>query len=390
MRANYGRTLRQWLKNRCVEEIIDFGDLPVFKGATTYPCIMRIAKKPRETDMLAVNMDTLDFRDLDTHVVEHRFNIPVEYLDDNGWTLSRREQQELLRKIHEKGISLGEYVHGKIYYGIKTGLNEAFVIDAATRDNLIAEDPKSAELIKPFLAGRDIKRYAPPKADKFLILIPKGWTKPRYSRKSDLWKSFKGEYPSIASHLEPFAKAAEKRYDKGEYWWELRTCDYYGEFENPKIIVPAIVRSASYSYDLHGSFSNDKTSIIASDDLYLLGVLNSRVPDVILQSIASTKQGGYYEYKPMYIEQLPIRPIDFSDAKDKARHDKMVSLVQRMLNLHKRLQTVKTDHERNVLERQIAATDNEIDALVYELYGLTKDEINIVEEGGAWTRSASV
>jgi hypothetical protein len=92
----------------------------------------------------------------------------------------------------------------------------------------------------------------------------------------------------------------------------LRACDYYSEFEKPKIIVPAIVQKVSYLLDKTGFYSNDKTSIIGSDDLYLLGILNSKVPDVVLHAISSKKQGGYFEYKPMYISQLPIRAIDFS------------------------------------------------------------------------------
>jgi len=380
MRANYGKTLRQWLKKQCIEEIVDFGDLPVFRSATTYPCVLRIAKRVPGEEIHAVNVESLDFVDLESHVARERFPISISNLQDDGWTLSRGEQQALLRKIREKGIPLAEYVGGKIYRGVLTGLNEAFVISAETRDRLIAEDAKCAELIKPFLAGRDIKRYAPPKADKFLILIPRGWTTARYGTKRDAWNSFQTEYPAMTTHLQPFAEPAQKRYDKGEYWWELRACDYYGEFEKPKIIVPAIVQRASYCCDSQGHYSNDKTSIVVSDDPYLLGILNSPVPDVLLHSIASTKQGGYYEYKPMYIGQLPIPCTMRLGSMGRSRHDKLVSLVQRMLDLHKRLQTARTDHERGVLERQITATDEEIDHLVYALYDLTPEEIAIVEE----------
>jgi hypothetical protein len=167
-------------------------------------------------------------------------------------------------------------------------------------------------------------------------------------------------------------------------WHEIQdTVAYYAEFEKPKIIVPAIVQRASYCYDSQCHYSNDKTSIVISDDPYLLGILNSPVPDLLLHSIASTKQGGYYEYKPMYIAQLPIPLTVGVGSTGKSRHDKLVSLVQRMLDLHKRLETARTDHERGVLERQIAATDEEIDHLVYELYELTDDEIAIVEESAA-------
>ncbi len=165
----------------------------------------------------------------------------------------------------------------------------------------------------------------------------------------------------------------------GSYrWYEIQdSIDYHEEFEKPKIVIPAIVQNASYAFDREGYYSNDKTSIIVTDDLYLLGVLNSKIPDFVMHLIASTKQGGYYEYKPMYLEQLPIRTINFSDAEDKARHDKMVSLVERMLELHRQSPRMPQDKER--VAREIESTDRAIDKLVYELYGLTEDEIRIVE-----------
>jgi hypothetical protein len=139
-------------------------------------------------------------------------------------------------------------VGGKIYYGIKSGLNEAFVIDGVTRARLIAEDAGSAELIKPFLAGRDIKRYEMPKSDKFLILMPRGWTQEKSGNASDALGWLKEDYPAIFNHLLPFAQAAEKRCDKGEYWWELRSCDYYDEFEKPKIVYAEIATQGQLNW----------------------------------------------------------------------------------------------------------------------------------------------
>jgi len=182
--------------------------------------------------------------------------------------------------------------------------------------------------------------------------------------------------------MAPFAAAGQKRYDKGEFWWELRACDYYEEFEKPKIIVPAIVRTASYSFDKEKYYSNDKTSIIQTNDLYLLGILNSRISDIIIHAISSTKQGGYFEYKPMYVSQLPIRTIDFSIPSEKARHDKLVGLVNRMLVLTPKLREAESESEKAALQNAVTTTDAEIDRLVYELYGLTEEEIKIVEGKG--------
>jgi hypothetical protein len=264
---------------------------------------------------------------------------------------------------------------------------EAFVIDATTRERLIAQDPKSAEIIKPFLLGRDVKRYRSPGSGRYLILFPKGWTVKSFGSTDEesAWKRLETDYPAIAGHLRPFADQGRKRCDSGEFWWELRECAYYDAFEKPKIIVPAIVQKGSYAFDAEGFYSNDKTTIIAGNDLYLLGLLNSKVTDFVIHAISSTKQGGYYEYKPMYLVQIPICAIDFAVPEEKARHDRIVALVERMLRLHQEPPETLTPEESETRLREIAATDAEIDALVSDLYGLTAEEIRILEESGKTT-----
>jgi len=382
MRANYGDGLRKWLAGQHIEEIVDFGDLRVFEKATTYPCILRICQKPPAEQFDAVEIDTLDFLDLHEHVKANKHSVSVDSLDNKGWSLARKDVRALLAKLRATGVPLSKYVAGKIYRGILTGLNEAFIIDRITCNGLIAADPNSTDFLKPFVIGRDIKRYEPLTSDRFIILVPSGWTNKHCANSKNAWAFFSSQLPAIAAHLAPFAEAATKRWDKGDYWWELRPCDYYDRFASPKIVFPAIVKSGCYTLDEVGFYSNDKTSILAVRDLFLLGILNSSLADLFVHSISSTKQGGYFEYKPMYVSQIPISTLDLAVRPEKARHDTMVSLVQQMLDLHRRLQTTKTDHDRTTLQRQITATDQQIDQLVYELYGLTKEEIAIVEGAG--------
>jgi type I restriction-modification system DNA methylase subunit len=174
MRANYGMTLRKWLKAQNIEEIIDFGDLPVFQKATTYPCIIRVSKNKPNNECNVVAVKTLEFSSLDDYAKTASYIIDRTKLIDSGWSLSDDRTEELLAKIKKQGMPLGEYVKGKIFRGVLTGLNEAFVIDTETRSRLIAEDQKSAELIKPFLMGRDIKRFQPPQSNRFLIFTRRG------------------------------------------------------------------------------------------------------------------------------------------------------------------------------------------------------------------------
>jgi len=389
MRANYGKPLRKFLLTKQIEEIVDFGDLPVFKTATTYPCIIRVSQEKPTREFGVTDVRALDFPSLDQYVKEHWHPVNPNNLTDDGWTLGDQGTENLLKKILSSGKALEEYVQGAIYYGLKTGLNEAFVIDEETKNRLIKEDLKSSEVIKPFVTGRDIKRYSSLKCEKFLLYLP--WHFPLHTDPSITGSSkiaeqaFKTGYPAIYNHLMRFKdklvarNLAETgiRYE----WYALQRfgSNYYTEFEKPKIVIPAIVKNASYSFDQTGFYSSDKTSIIPKYDLYLLGLLNSKVLDFVMHAISSTKQGGYYEYKPMYVSKLPIRTINFADPADKARHDSMVTLVTKMLDLSKKLQDARLDQDKTLLSRQIEATDAAIDKLVYELYGLTDEEIAIIE-----------
>jgi len=312
MRANYGEPLRRWMKERCIDEIVDFGDLPVFPEATTYPCILRLCGGQARPSFRAAEVESLDFGRLKDYVEDHAYSVSLSGLDDSGWSLVDESVQRLLEKLRRAGTPLGEYVDGKIYRGVLTGLNEAFVIDGETRGGLIRDDPKSAELIKPFLAGRDIKRYEPPVSDNYLILVPNGWTRTKSSGAEDPWGWFEAKYPAVAAHLTQFSIAAQKRYDKGEYWWELRSCDYYEEFEKPKIIYAEIAINGQFALETQNSFSDTTTYIMGSDSKYLLGILNSKLWTFLFSNTSSEIRGGFYRWKRQYMTPLVIRSISFS------------------------------------------------------------------------------
>jgi len=379
MRANYGKPLRTWLKMQCIEEIIDFCDLRVFEDATTYPCILRIkaGKKPLST-FKSIKVETLDFNDLGDYVKKNAINVNQSKLDDSGWSLADESTSALLEKLRQRGVPLGEYVKGKIYRGILTGLNEAFVIDAQTRKRLIEEDPKSEEVIVPFLAGRDIKRYAELKSDRFLIFTRHGIRV--------------GDYPAIERYLLQYkAKLMPKPRDwhgdnwqgrkPGSYqWYEIQdSIDYYKEFEKKKIIFPNICKKPEFTFDSTGLYTNQKCFLIPLEDKYLLGILNSNLCFFLFRMILPKLRGDFYEPSYVYFKDFPIRKIDLNNRKDIESHSKVVILVEKMLELNNR--NPRTPQEKEALRREIEATDRQIDMLVYELYGLTDEEIKVVEGG---------
>jgi len=376
LRANYGEPLRRWLKTQNLVEIIDFGDLPVFGKVTAYPMILRVNKsEPQPSDCVTVaQVENLDFKSLADHLEGKRHKIAVSSLDDAGWQLRDEREKKLFDKLMATGIPLKDYVQGKIYRGVLTGLNEAFVIDCETRERLIQEDNRSAEIIKPFLAGRDIKRYAPLETDKFLILIPKGFTNENGKHPRSGWKWLCENYPAIAKHLEPFKKRAQERCDQGDYWWELRACDYYDDFEQPKIIYPNILKQPEFTFDEGRLYSNQKSYIIPLADKFLLAILNSSITSFFFRMKLPKLRGGFYEPNLVVFKFMPICRINERNKKEVEKRDRIIDLVDQMLTAQANLRESASELDR----KRIAILDGQIDKAVYELYGLTGDEIQIV------------
>ena len=380
LRANYGEPLRVWLKKQHIEEIVDFGDLPVFKGATTYPCIIRISNKPpRETLDVAV-AKTLEFESLAEYVKSNTFSVLTKSLDDRGWSLANQSTQQLLAKIKAAGVPLGKYVHNKIYRGILTGLNEAFVINAETRDRLIKDNARCSEIIKPVVAGRDVKRYHPLHSEKYLIFA-------RHGARFEDFPALKRHLGQFKSALSPRPKDWKGKEWKGRKpgvykWYEIQDAiDYYPEFEKPKIMVPDISIRGNFTIDREGGlYGVNTTYIIASADLYLLGLLNSKLLTFFYKSISSTYRGGYLRFIYQYLVEIPIYKGKTTNAEFKVSRDRIVKLVGEILGLHQQRSKSRTEHEETTITRRINAVDDELDQLVYRLYGLTAGEITTVEQ----------
>lgn len=380
MRANYGEPLRRWLKKVEIKQIIDFGDLPVFQGVTTYPCILLCKKNNTIGDTEITNVQSLDFHNLDEYVNSNKVILNQSSLEDNGWNLTSNQEQSLLKKIQIAGVPLGEYVKGKIYYGIKTGLNEAYVIDEKTKKRLIKDDKRSTEIIKPFLVGRDIKRFQPPTSDKFLIFIPKGFTKEKSKGHRSPWKWLEETYPAIASHLKQFEDKARKRYDQGDYWWELRACEYYDEFEKPKLMLPDIALRMQATLDTNKTYCVNTAYIIPVNDKYILAILNSNLIQLYYARLSSSIRGGYLRFIRQYLETIPIKVIDKKNNEQISIQNDLIHNVDSLLQLNKEKQSATLQTQIDQIQSRIDYYENKINLAVYQLYTLTADEINIVED----------
>ncbi|MBS0469293.1 MAG: Eco57I restriction-modification methylase domain-containing protein [Proteobacteria bacterium] len=314
-RAKYGENLRLFMATHTrLKNIIDFGDEAVFT-AIAYPTIVIATRRERPLNPAPASDQVRALNWAQTHPVEEfpavfqaeAFAVPQAELKKEGWQLEPPGKRALLARIRNAGTPLGQYVNGRFYYGIKTGLNEAFVIDGVTRARLVAEDPKSAEVIKPFLRGRDVKRWGVEFEDQYLIKIESSENVPHpWSGKKDAEKVFANCYPAIHAHFQDYRQAMIDRYDQGKYFWELRACVYWQEFEQPKIVYPDIYLHQSFAWDTEGYYAANTCYFIPTEERWLTGVLNSSLIEWFYEQIANRIQNGYLRAFSDYMKQVPV------------------------------------------------------------------------------------
>ncbi|KZD12389.1 hypothetical protein AUP43_16535 [Oceanibaculum pacificum] len=300
-----GKPLRNFLrKSAKIETVVDFGDLQVFEGVTTYPAILTMRREipDKSHSLLFWNVEALPDANFRASFDKRAEVFPQDALSSGSWELESPALKAVRDKIKRGRKTLKE-IYGSPLYGIKTGLNEAFVIDTPTKNRLCAEDPKSAAILRPFLEGKDLKRWRTESRGLWIIYIPKN-------------RIVIDDYPAIRDWLLPFRKRLETRATK-QKWYELQQAQeaYSERLSKPKISYPHFNAERNFTAELDGSFSNDKSYFIPSDDRFLIAYLNSSVGWFFLSNLAPAVRGGFHELRVQYVEQLPIPGAD--DAKKK-------------------------------------------------------------------------
>lgn len=352
--VNYGVNLRKYLAiNSHIHNITDFGELPVFDAAT-FPMIF-IAQKcsiEKQSTVLFTKVKSLEspYPNISAIVKEQGQILPDTAIKEDNWTLTDQKTANFINKLESQLITLNEYVNGKIYWGIKTGLNEAFMIDEQTKNRLINQSPACEKVIKKLIVGDDVRKWKINYQQKYLIYLPHG---------IDI-----SEYSSVINHLKPYKERLEKRATK-QKWYELQQpqLEYSQCFDQPKIVYPEMAKERRFTLDYKGFFINNKIFTIPLEDKYLLGILNSFVVWNYLKNICSVlgdaEQGGRLELRASYMSKIPIPKVE---EKEKEVIEK---LVEKCLNAN------------GVNCEQWEA---EIDEIVADLYGLTEAEKKIIAE----------
>ena len=314
MRSNYGKKTREYFTQHTKPiTLIDFSGYKVFESATVDTNILVFQKTKVDANpnkkvnpMLActIGKDFTDQTDIEAYLKEN--GVVLDNLTEDSWIISNTEEFAVKKRIEEIGTPLKDW-DVSIHYGIKTGLNEAFIISGAKKDELIVKDPQSVEVIKPILRGRDIKRYKAAFADLWLINSHNGYLDNKSQERVSPINI--DDFPAIKEHLYNYWEKGKKRQDKGVTPYNLRNCAYLKEFEKEKIAWGNLALNSQFNLIRSGIYINAPSPFVASGNRYILGVLNSSLANHYIRSRGVTRNGGYFEYKPMFVETLPIPKI---------------------------------------------------------------------------------
>jgi hypothetical protein len=354
MRAGYGEGTRRFFTGSAKTiQLIDFAGQKVFESSTVDVNIILLEKTQSRHETLGCIIKEKCKDNLTDYVRQSGTHISFPK-DGKSWVILSDIERKIKEKIENIGKPLKDW-DVNIYRGILTGCNEAFIIDKTKRDELIKKNSKSAEIIRPILRGRDIKRYGYDFADQYIIA-----TFP--SRKYNI-----DDYPTVRDYLLEYGKERLEQSGKpgarkktSHKWFETQDpIAYWDEFSKQKITWGNLNLSAAFTLVPQNMFINAPATMIVPSDKFILGILNSKLADYYIRNLGVTRNGGYFEYKPMFISQMPV-----PDPKSEER--KIIELlVEKILRFN----------EKNA---DISSLDIELNMYIYKLYLLTEKEGNFI------------
>ena len=395
LKRDYGKSLRSFLKdNSILRDFVDFADNQIFGEATNYtgififqkslsaitPCLCKVFNS--NLNLSGVQMEQLLIDGSSNKKQIKIFNIDTSRFGENSWNLTPTTRFNLCDRILKTNPSILKDVCDQIWEGIASGKDEVFYLD----EEKIKTYQIEPSLLHPLLRGKDVFKWRHVSTPSIHVLYPYNVATNSPISEDDLKTSFPHAYQYLLYNREqlkgrPYFDASEK------LWYELWCERKPSSFTKTKIITPEISKNNSFSLETEGFFFNTKVygiikrTDIDEDNKYILALLNSGLLQYYYQSNAPPKAGGFYAYKTMFLRNLPIHRINFENQSEKTKHNSLVALANKMLDLNFKLHAV-TEYEiekKHELEKEAKTTGGIIDNLVYELYGLTEEEKMIVE-----------
>ena len=372
-----GGLRRLLVDQKCLQEIVDFGDSQVFHGPTSYSSILCLERNPKKA--LRFIQAKAGF------AAQRRITVARGSLTPEPWHFEERRRRTLFSKMERIGSPL-ELLVSRFGTGVQSGADRILVVERQQAREFRLEK----DVLRPILRGRNVRRYAVGDRTRLLVFpykVEKGdfglLPESELRKRKQAYKLLRANRNKLESRVW-FGKDAN---ELSGAWYGMMYLDSHNSFVSPHILTPSLSNRANFALGQGTLFATGTagvTSIIPREDVrenihYLLGLLNSRLLSFYTVGHSPVFSGGYYKFSAPYLKRIPIRRVDFSNRSDIVSHDRMVKMVEAMLALHKQLAAAKSEARKTIIQRQIDATDAEIDRLVYDLYGLTAEEIAIVE-----------
>jgi len=409
MQAGYGEAIRKLLTDgKHIRSITGFSNNQVFEDSFVNTCVLVLSKKtcdrfehvfvpklPREESLASV-VESLPHGRSGGASVSSLRSVSI---GQDPWILASKADLALLDKLR-KGNQTLQDASARIFQGIKTSADKVYIVEVRKERRSFVEvfskhtgktHRLEKALLRRLIKGGDSDRFCI-KPTNLLLLFP--YIVGEQGRTLLIAeKHLRDQLPLTYAYLREVKGYLERREGgktKGSGWYRYIYPKNFEVMGLPKLITPDLAERSSFSYDQTGEIffpggAAGGYGILPKKDIdprYLLGLLNSSLVDWFIRTSGTQMESGYYSFEARFIRSAPIRTINFSDPADKARHDRMVELVERMLELNKQKHSGKlAPSELDRVDREIAATDAEIDNLVYELYGITQEEREIIEKG---------
>lgn len=431
-----GESLRKYLSQKSeIDTIIDFSDVQIFEGVTTYPAIFVINNKVpvdnHKIDFLQITEKPED--DIGKMFSELFQTMPQDWLNINQWDFQSEELYNLRNKLKLSRSTLKE-IYGSPLCGVKTGRNDAFLINSQIRKKLIDQDQSAAKIIKPYLHGKYTTKWHKEKFDQYVIFTKRGIQIDHYPSIHEYLQKFRDNIEPKPNNWPATKKWGGRK--SGPYkWYEIQdNVNYWEKFENPKIVWPEITLGSNFSMDIEKNFIDMTLFMLPVHDYFLLSYLNSKLVEFYLMGVCTFIRGGYLRMKKQFIETIPIpeatdkekkligalaeqaqdiaeqryalqeqvrnrihdiapegKVFDLNnklkswwklDFKEFQKEIKKVFKTELTLNQRDEWETYLTDKRKQVedLTNTLIAIEGNLNTEVYKLFDLTPDEIKLIEE----------
>lgn len=351
MRAGYAEGLRGVFADKAwVEFVADFGHAKkFFPDADVFPSVLvirkpdRNSKAPADAHVCAIPRAEVPEKGLTDLVAKATYTLPRARFTRDTWLVDIPEAVALFEKIARTGTPLKASIGTEPLYGIKTGYNEAYIVDRATRQRLIEQDPSSAALIDPYLRGQDITRWSCPDTDLFMIVMKSSsdhaWPWATASDETQAEKLFKATYPSLHAHFKKFESITDPttgaksglrhREDQGRFWWELRPCTYYAAFSAPKTLYVDITWQPSFLVDTRGRFTTNTCYFLPTRAPSVVASLNAPIGWWYAWRKAQHGKDEALRFFSSFIEPYPVAPLSStSERQAAAAIDRLAALTE--------------------------------------------------------------